>query len=117
VRLEDLGTSKIVNNLIGTRTRDLPSCSIVLQPSTLPRASYIIFNPYLCWIWYRPMYIVIVCGLDLRGKTTRFPAKAWNMFLLQRVQIAIGPHVRKHIDRDMNLAGHDHSLLCTVYVK
>jgi hypothetical protein len=29
---------KNCNNLIGNRTRDLPACSIVSQPTTLPRA-------------------------------------------------------------------------------
>jgi hypothetical protein len=37
VRLEDLGQLKIIH-VIGSRTRDLPACSIVPQPSTLPRA-------------------------------------------------------------------------------
>jgi hypothetical protein len=37
VRLEGLGKLK-KNYLIGTRTRDLPACSIVPQPTTLPRA-------------------------------------------------------------------------------
>jgi hypothetical protein len=38
VRLEGLSQLKKSNNLIGIRTRDLPACSIVPQPSTLPRA-------------------------------------------------------------------------------
>jgi hypothetical protein len=37
VRLEGLGQLKQIH-LIGTRTRDLPVCSIVPQPTTLPRA-------------------------------------------------------------------------------
>jgi hypothetical protein len=37
VRLEELGQLK-KSHLIGTRTRDLPACSIVPQPTTLPRA-------------------------------------------------------------------------------
>jgi hypothetical protein len=37
LRLEELGKLKIIH-LIGTRTRDLPACSKVPQPSTLPRA-------------------------------------------------------------------------------
>jgi hypothetical protein len=36
VRLEGLGKFKKSNDLIGTRTRDLPACSIVSQPTTLP---------------------------------------------------------------------------------
>jgi hypothetical protein len=39
VRLEGLGKLKKVH-LIGTRTRDLPACSIVSQPTTLPRPPY-----------------------------------------------------------------------------
>jgi hypothetical protein len=31
-------------HLIGTRIRDLPTCSIVPQPTTLPRAPIIIHN-------------------------------------------------------------------------
>jgi hypothetical protein len=37
VRLEGLGKLKKLKDLIGTRTRDLPTCSIVPQPSTLPQ--------------------------------------------------------------------------------
>jgi hypothetical protein len=36
VRLEVLGKSKKNNDLIGTRTRDIPACSIVPQQTTLP---------------------------------------------------------------------------------
>jgi hypothetical protein len=36
LRLEGLGKLRKSNDLIGTRTRDLPSCSIAPQPSTLP---------------------------------------------------------------------------------
>jgi hypothetical protein len=36
VRLEGLGQSKKIH-LIGIRTRDLPVCGIVPQPTTLPR--------------------------------------------------------------------------------
>jgi hypothetical protein len=36
VRLEGLGQLKKIH-LVGTRTRDLPACSIVPQPTTLPR--------------------------------------------------------------------------------
>jgi hypothetical protein len=38
VPLEGLGKLKKSNDLIGTRTRDLPACGIVPQPTTLPRA-------------------------------------------------------------------------------
>jgi hypothetical protein len=37
VRLEGLGKLKEIN-LIGTRSRDLATCRIVPQPTTLPRA-------------------------------------------------------------------------------
>jgi hypothetical protein len=38
VRLEGLGTLKKFNDLIGKGTNKLPACSIVPQPTTLPRA-------------------------------------------------------------------------------
>jgi hypothetical protein len=38
VQLEGLGELKKPNDLIGNRTRDFPACSIVPQPTTLPRA-------------------------------------------------------------------------------
>jgi hypothetical protein len=55
VRLEGLDQLKIVH-LIGTRTRDLPACSIVPQPTTLPRApifkvTIINFKFVLPWIF------------------------------------------------------------------
>jgi hypothetical protein len=37
MRLEGLGHLKISNDIIGNRSRDLPACSIVPQPTTLPR--------------------------------------------------------------------------------
>jgi hypothetical protein len=36
VRLEGLRQLKISNDLIGNHTRDLPACSVVPQPTTLP---------------------------------------------------------------------------------
>jgi hypothetical protein len=38
VRLEGLGKFKEFSEHMGTRTRDLPTCSMAAQPSTLPRA-------------------------------------------------------------------------------
>jgi hypothetical protein len=38
VRLEGLGQLRKSNNLIGNRNRDLLACSIVPQPTTLPRS-------------------------------------------------------------------------------
>jgi hypothetical protein len=40
MRLEGLGKLKKINDVIGTRTRDLPACSIAPQPSTLARVPY-----------------------------------------------------------------------------
>jgi hypothetical protein len=36
VRLEGLGQLKNSDDLIGNRTRDLPACSVVPQPTALP---------------------------------------------------------------------------------
>jgi hypothetical protein len=40
MRLEGLGKLKKKIHLMGTQTRDLPACSIVPPPTTLPRAHY-----------------------------------------------------------------------------
>jgi hypothetical protein len=50
VRLDELGQLKKIH-IIGTRTRDLPACSIVPQPTTVPRAptSKISVN-YNCYV-------------------------------------------------------------------
>jgi hypothetical protein len=46
VRLEGLGKFEKSNDLTGNRTRDLPVCSIVPEPTTLPRAPKLyIINP------------------------------------------------------------------------
>jgi hypothetical protein len=50
VRLEGLGKlKKKSNDLIGNQTRDLPACSIVPQPTTLPRAPNNNNNIFTCW--------------------------------------------------------------------
>jgi hypothetical protein len=41
MQLEGLGQLKKSNDLIGNRTRDLPACSIVPQPTMLLRAPYL----------------------------------------------------------------------------
>jgi hypothetical protein len=38
VRLEGLGKLKKIDYLIGNQSRNLPDCSVVSQPTTLPRA-------------------------------------------------------------------------------
>jgi hypothetical protein len=38
LRLEELGKLKKSNDIIGNQTGDLPACSIVPQPTTLPHA-------------------------------------------------------------------------------
>jgi hypothetical protein len=56
VRLEGLGQLKKSNHLIGLRTRDLPACSIMPQPTTIPRVPLLfsvlreIFAPFLPYI-------------------------------------------------------------------
>jgi hypothetical protein len=56
VRLEGLGQLKKSNDLIGNRTRDLPTCSIVPQPTTLPHAP-------LTWTMFKiPQWICTAVG-------------------------------------------------------
>jgi hypothetical protein len=44
VQLEGLGQLVKTNNIIEIRTRDLPACSLVPQPTTLPRAPKFTFT-------------------------------------------------------------------------
>jgi hypothetical protein len=44
VRLEGLGKLNSNNDIVDTRTRDLPACSIAPEPSMLPRASVLEFK-------------------------------------------------------------------------
>jgi hypothetical protein len=46
-RLEELGTLRTFSYLTGFRARDLPACSIMPQPSTLPRAPCPISSPFI----------------------------------------------------------------------
>jgi hypothetical protein len=50
-RLEGLGQLKKSNDLIRNRTRGLPACSIVPQPTTLPRAPYsnVVYEKFVLW--------------------------------------------------------------------
>jgi hypothetical protein len=48
VRLEGLGTLKQFSDLIGTRTRDLPACSIAPQLSALSRARFMLALHRIC---------------------------------------------------------------------
>jgi hypothetical protein len=43
MRLEELGQLKKSNDLISNGTHDLPACSIVPQPTTLPRAVDLVY--------------------------------------------------------------------------
>jgi hypothetical protein len=47
VKLEGLNKLKKLFDLIGSRTLDLPDCSIVPQPTMLPRAPYVYIYVYI----------------------------------------------------------------------
>jgi hypothetical protein len=50
------------NDLIGIQTRDLPACSIVPQPTTLPRAPAIITFSFVV------VYFAMLSVMDLEHK-------------------------------------------------
>jgi hypothetical protein len=52
VRLEGLGQLKKSNDFIGRQTSDLPACSIVPQPTTLPRATDTVTTAYINGKWH-----------------------------------------------------------------
>jgi hypothetical protein len=53
LRLKVLGQLKKFNDLVGNRTRDLPACSMVPQPTTLPRAPFL----FILSIYYSPVIL------------------------------------------------------------
>jgi hypothetical protein len=80
VRPEGLGElKKKLNVLIRSRTRDLPACSILPEPTTLPRAPIsILINKYIYdvslhllsqhYVYFTILYkhSVAIAGVDLR---------------------------------------------------
>jgi hypothetical protein len=50
MRLERLGQLKKIDDIIGNRTRDLPACSTVPRPNTLPRAPLSHHISYEWWL-------------------------------------------------------------------
>jgi hypothetical protein len=63
VRPEGLGKLKKIN-LSGTRTRDLPACSIVPQPTTLPRALKFLYAFLIFLIHVTSVLHPILLGLN-----------------------------------------------------
>jgi hypothetical protein len=55
VLLEGLGKLKKKMHLIGIRSRDLPACNIVLQPTALPRAIAFFFIWFVRLLALRPL--------------------------------------------------------------
>jgi hypothetical protein len=97
VRLEGLGKLKKKIHLIGTRSRDLPACSIVPQPTTQLRASIsyvylLLFNSIPILIALRLRYnfkrarvCVCVCVCTLYTHTAKRQA-VWAMGDIQQPQ-------------------------------
>jgi hypothetical protein len=74
VRLEGLGKFKKFIHLIGSRTRDLSACSIVPQPTTLPRVPYYIYiysTDVLEQQVFRNCTNCLVFNIHLRGFTLK----------------------------------------------
>jgi hypothetical protein len=79
VRLERLGQLKKIH-LIGTRTRDLPACSVVPQPTMLPRAPRVrLVLRRMFGVLYQPQMIDdddsgAIGGMQI-GRGTRSPRR------------------------------------------
>jgi hypothetical protein len=67
MRLEGLVKLKKFNSLLGTRTRDLPTCSLVPQQITLPLA------PSKYWVWY--IYVSLSGSIISVRKTSSWQVK------------------------------------------
>jgi hypothetical protein len=82
VRLEELSKLKEFYDLNGTRTRNLPACSIAPQPSTVP---------LLCVIFYQERFIVIRISLKF------VPVKRCAQFAISGVQIGRDNFCKKRV--------------------
>jgi hypothetical protein len=82
VRLEGLGQFKKIH-LIGTRTRDLPACSIVPQPTTVPRAPWNFWYSILFKnLWsHRHLELQIILGLGKKWQAWVGSANLYNRIL------------------------------------
>jgi hypothetical protein len=80
VRLEGLGQLKEIH-LIGTRTRDLPACSIVPQPTTLPRAP----ARQRCTLWYWSSHL---------SHFLRQTSRSWGTVSLWETEFSLWPCLR-----------------------
>jgi hypothetical protein len=72
MRLEGLGQSKKFNDHIGNQSRDLPACSIISQPTTLPRAPKVHRNvKFLITFYIKTKFQVSQLCLHGRKKNIR----------------------------------------------
>jgi hypothetical protein len=72
-------SSEKSSDLIGIRSRDLPACSIVPEPTTLPRAPYFVGLIICCILLCKSLQILFICHHNAassrwspRSKTTCF---------------------------------------------
>jgi hypothetical protein len=87
VRLEGLGKLKNFNDFVGSRTHDIPPCSILLQPITPPHVPMII--AWLCNLisTFNVFHILQLSGqhCEIMGPTIKRKANSENGFLNQYI--------------------------------
>jgi hypothetical protein len=106
VRLEVLGQLKKSNNFVENRTRDLPVCSIMPQPTTLPRTP----DMYICnvskgFVWKTPRAIrylnIVISPMGLITKN-HCAGEGQQQFRNRSVRVKGVPEI-KQFDRTMML--------------
>jgi hypothetical protein len=88
------------HDLIGNRNRDLPACSLVPQPTTLPRAHFSLLEDLI----KNSKFIIIIMSrgssvgtateyrLDIQGSGVRFPSESRDFSLFHIVQTGSEAH-------------------------
>jgi hypothetical protein len=69
VRLEGLGQLKKSNDFKGNQIRNLPACSTVPQPTTLPRTLYIVANRHKPEHEHLAFYFILEEPFTIDAKT------------------------------------------------
>jgi hypothetical protein len=88
------------NNLIGNRTRDLPACSIVPQPTTLPRAHYQGTMKPKCFRW-RLTFMRGKRECALQGPRL-FPVEVYTSSLCAAYCSMFPSHRKQNINRNID---------------
>jgi hypothetical protein len=89
VQLEGLGQLKNPNDLIRNQTRDLPACSIVSQPTTLPQALFVKWHLKDMFPRLWPSRISLVAVAKYLSQAVQLSELTFLLLLINKLQTII----------------------------